>query len=244
MCLVGFTAAIVDSIAGGGGVITLPAYLAFGIPPQMSLGTNKFSGTASSLTSSLNYFRFGKINMSLLKYLIPFSLIGSALGVFTVLRIHQNTLRIVMIILIFFVGIYSLLSRRLGQKDHYKGYTLKTLLSGMFLAFSLGFYDGFFGPGTGSFLIFGLLKIYHFDFLNASGNSKMLNFISNITSLTLFAINGKIIYLYAIPVSIFMIFGAISGSKIAYKKGSRIIKPIFILMSLAVAIKLLFDLRR
>jgi len=244
LCLIGYIAAIVDSIAGGGGVITLPAYLAFGIPPQMSLGTNKFSGTASSLTSSFRYFRFGKINLSLLKYLIPFSLIGSALGVLTVLRIKQDTLRIVMIVLIFFVGIYSSFSKRLGQKDHYKGYTLKTLLGGILLAFFLGFYDGFFGPGTGSFLIFGLLKIYHFDFLNASGNSKMLNFTSNITSLTLFAIHGKIVYLYAIPVSLFMVFGAISGSKIAYKKGARIIKPIFILMTFAVVIKLLIDLKQ
>lgn len=242
LCIAGFVAAIVDAIAGGGGLISLPAYLIFGVPPQFALGTNKFSGTASSLTSSYHYFRYGKTNNKLLKYLIPFSLLGSALGVLSVLKINQQTLRIVLSCLIFVMCIYSLFAKNLGRNNNFIGLTTSNLILGSFFAFLLGFYDGFFGPGAGSFLLFVFIKIYHYDFLNASGNAKVLNFISNISSLTLFALNGKIVYLYAIPVSIFMILGAMTGSKIAYRGGSKIIKPLFILISLGIVGKLILDL--
>lgn len=241
LCVVGFFASMVDAIAGGGGIISLPAYLVFGIKPQMALGTNKFSGTASSLTSSFQYFRFRKTNFSLLKYLIPWSLLGSSLGVFVVLNIDQNKLRLILIVLIVSIGFYSLFSRKMGESNLYKGFSLRTLFWGSFFAFLLGFYDGFFGPGTGSFLLFLFVKLFHFDFLHATGNAKVLNFISNITSLFLFALNGKIVYLYAIPVSIFMIFGAICGSKIAFIQGVKIIKPLFVIMSIAIAIKLFLN---
>jgi len=241
LCVVGFIAAIVDAIAGGGGILTLPAYLLFGIPPQMALGTNKFSGTACSLTSSYHYFKFGKTNTTLLKFLIPATFLGAVLGVTVVLRINQQTLRIVLIILIVTMGIYSLFSKNMGEKNHFQGINPSSIVLGCFFAFLLGFYDGFFGPGAGSFLLFLFIKIYHYDFLNASGNAKVLNFVSNITSLILFAIHGKIVYLYAVPVSFFMILGAITGTKIACSKGSKLIKPIFILISISIAIKLLFD---
>jgi uncharacterized membrane protein YfcA len=244
LCLAGFVAAIVDAIAGGGGLISLPAYLLFGVPPQYALGTNKFSGTASSLTSSYHYFRYGKTNSKLLKYLIPFSLLGSSLGVFTVLKINQQTLKIVLSCLILIMCIYSLFTKNLGKKNNFTGLSTSNLILGSFFAFLLGFYDGFFGPGAGSFLLFVFIKIYHYDFLNASGNAKVLNFISNISSLTLFALNGKIVYLYAIPVSLFMILGAMTGSKIAYRGGSKIIKPLFILISFGVLLKLIIDVCR
>ncbi len=112
----------------------------------------------------------------------------------------------------------------------------------MVLGFSLGFYDGFFGPGTGSFLIFGLIYIFKFDFVHANGNAKILNFTSNIASLLTFAIEGKINYTYGILVAIFMILGARLGAKAAIAKGSKLIKPIFVTMSLAVAAKMLYNM--
>jgi len=110
----------------------------------------------------------------------------------------------------------------------------------MLLALSMGFYDGFFGPGTGSFLIFGLIYIYGFDFVRAGGNGKVLNFVSNITSLVMFAISKQIDYKIGIPVAIFMILGAKFGTKIALTKGAKLMKPIFVTMSLAVAVKMLY----
>ncbi len=106
----------------------------------------------------------------------------------------------------------------------------------------MGFYEGFFGPGTGSFIIFGLIGIYGFDFVRASGNAKAMNFMSNITSLVVFAINGKVYYLMGIPMAIFMIIGAQVGSKVALKEGAKFIKPVFITMSLAVAGKMIYEM--
>lgn len=242
LCITGFFAAAIDSIAGGGGIISLPAFLFCGIPPHMALGTNKFSATCASFTSSLKYAQSGKVNSKLLKLLAPFTLVGAATGVACALSLKPAYLNIIVLALLLCVGVYSLFSRTVGIEDNFHGLNKKNIISGMMLAALLGFYDGFFGPGTGSFLIFGLISIYGFDFINAGGNGKVLNFISNITSLLLFAINGQINYMYGIPVAIFMIAGARVGTKLALNKGAKLMKPIFVAMSLAAAIKMLFSL--
>ncbi|WP_243428279.1 TSUP family transporter [Clostridium rhizosphaerae] len=242
LCPAGFLAALVDSIAGGGGLISVPAYLLAGIPPHVTLGTNKFSSTAASFTSSLKFARSGKINFNIMKYLAPLTLVGAVLGVTSVLKVDQSFLYSLVLILILCVGVYSFFSKSIGMEDKFKGTSRKTILLGMILALALGFYDGFFGPGTGSFLIFGLISIYGFDFVKASGNAKFLNFISNITSLLLFAAHGQINYILGIPVAIFMIFGARLGTVMAINKGSKLIKPIFITMSLGVAVKMLYQM--
>lgn len=242
LCPLGFLAALVDSIAGGGGLISVPAYLLAGVPPHLALGTNKFSSTAASFTSSLKFARSGKINFEIMKYLAPLTFVGAILGVTSVLKLDQNFLYTLVLILVLCVGIYSFFSKSIGVEDKFKAITRKALLLGMLLALVLGFYDGFFGPGTGSFLIFGLINIYGFDFVKASGNGKFLNFVSNVTSLLLFAINGQINYIIGLPVAIFMIFGARIGTVLALNKGAKLIKPIFVTMSLGVAVKMLYQM--
>lgn len=242
LCIAGFFAALVDSIAGGGGLISVPAFMLAGLPPHLTLGTNKFSATTASFTSSLKFIKSGKVKFDILKYLIPFTLIGAAIGVNTVLIIDQKYLYTMVLILILFVGIYSFFSKSIGLTYNFKGINSKTIFLGILLALGLGFYDGFFGPGTGSFLIFGFIGIYGFDFLRASSNAKILNFVSNITSLIIFAFNKQINYKYGIPVAICMIAGAQIGTKLAITNGSKLIKPIFITMSLAVAVKMLYKM--
>lgn len=239
LCFVGFFAAMVDSIAGGGGLITVPAYMLAGLPPHMALGTNKFSATAGSCTSSMKFIKERKVNFDILKYIAPFTLLGACIGVNTILKVNENFLYILVFIMIMFVGIYSLFSKSLGTENRFKGITKKSILLGILLGFSLGFYDGFFGPGTGSFLVFGLINIFGLDFVFASGNARFLNFISNITSLVLFALNGQINYMVSAPVAISMILGAKLGTRLAITKGFKLIKPIFVTMSLAVAVKML-----
>lgn len=241
LCIAGFVAAFVDSIAGGGGLISVPAFFIAGFPAHLALGTNKFAATTASFTSSLKFARSGKVNFKVLKYIIPFTLIGAALGVKTVLLIDQNFLYPIVMGLILFVGIYSLFSKSIGVENRFEGVTKKNLFLGILLGFTIGFYDGFFGPGTGSFLIFGLIHIFKWDFTNAGGNAKFLNFISNVTSLVMFAIGGKINYAYGIPVALFMIVGAQLGTRAALSKGTKLIKPIFVIMSLGVAIKILIE---
>lgn len=237
-----FAAAAVDSIAGGGGLISLPSYILCGIPSHIALGTNKFSSTSGAIVSGFQYFKNGKVNFKLLKYLIPFSFIGSMLGVYTVLKINENLIRIIVLILILFVGIYSLFSRKLGMEDNFKGITRKNIFLGILLAFCLGFYDGFFGPGTGSFLIFGMIKIYGYNYINASGNSKILNLTSNVSALIIFALHSQIYFYLGLITASAMILGANLGTKIALNKGSKLIKPIFICMSLGVAVKMIYSL--
>lgn len=242
LCPAGFLAALVDSIAGGGGLISVPAYLLAGVPPHLTLGTNKFSSTAASFTSSLKFARSGKVNFDIMKYIAPLTLIGAVFGVTSVLKVDQNVLNTLVLVLIVCVGVYSMFSKSIGVEDKYMGKTKRNIVIGAVLALSLGFYDGFFGPGTGSFLIFGLISIYGFDFVKASGNAKFLNFVSNITSLVMFGLHGQINYLLGIPVAICMIFGARIGTVLALNKGSKLIKPIFITMSLGVAVKMLYQM--
>ncbi len=242
LSVAGFIAAFVDAIAGGGGLITVPAYLLAGFPPHLALGTNKFASTTGSFTSSYKFIRAGKVNWEYLKCVLPLVFIGAVLGVRTVLLIDQSFLYPIVMVLILFVGLYSLFSKSLGQVSSYTGINKKSLTAGLILGFSLGFYDGFFGPGTGSFIIFGLLYIFKFDFVTASGNAKVMNFISNLASLLTFALSGKIDYKYGLIIGCFMIMGARLGSKAALARGSRLIKPIFIVMSLAVAGKMLYNM--
>jgi uncharacterized membrane protein YfcA len=241
LCFAGFLAAIIDAIAGGGGLITIPAYLMAGVPPHMALGTNKFCATCSSLTSCFNFAQSGKVNLKLFKKLAPFSLLGSILGVHTVMIIRPSYLNIIVLILLIIVALFSLFCKNVGLKNNFHGLTTKNIILGIILSFALGFYTGFFGPGTGAFMMIGLILVFKFDFIGASGNSKSLTTISNLTSLILFAFNRQINYKLAIPVSIAMIIGAKLGTKIALNKGSKIIKPVFTTISLLVAIKILYQ---
>lgn len=242
LCSAGFLSAFIDSIAGGGGLISVPAYFMVGFPPHFTLGTNKFSASSGSLVSTLRFAKSGKVDKFLLKTLLPFSFLGAVTGVITVLLLDPNILKPLVLILLLGVGIYSFLSKDVGLEDTFEGTSKKTLIIGGAFAYLMGFYDGFFGPGAGSFIIFGLIKIYGFDFVRASGNAKAMNLTSNVTSLALFAINGKIYYLMGIPMAIFMVLGASVGSKLAIKEGAKFIKPIFITMSILVAGKMFYEL--
>ncbi|WP_040192957.1 TSUP family transporter [Clostridium culturomicium] len=242
LCIAGFFAAFVDSIAGGGGIISVPAYMIVGLPTHIALGTNKFAATMGSLTSSINFIRSGNCNFKLLKIVAPFTLIGSILGVKTVLLIDESFLQPLVLILILAIGIYTFFSKSLGEEDNFNGFTKKNLFLSILLGFSLGFYDGFFGPGTGTFLVFGFINILGLNFLKASANARVLNFVSNISALVTFALSGNINYLIGIPVCILMILGAKIGTRLAINKGNKIIKPIFITMAMAVAVKMLFQI--
>lgn len=239
LCLAGFVAAFVDSIAGGGGLISVPAYQLAGLPPRMVLGTNKFSASCASFTSSLKYLRSGKGDKKLLKYTVPFTLMGAGIGVSVALNIDERILSAIIVVMVMIIGIYSLFSKNIGIKESLKPLNKKRITLVLILALTLGFYDGFFGPGTGSFLIFGLIHILGYEFTKASANARVMNFASNIASLILFASSQNINYQYGIPVAICSIIGARLGTNVALKNGAKIIKPIFVSMSLLISLKLL-----
>lgn len=242
VCLAGFFGALVDAIVGGGGLITIPALLSVGMPTHLALGTNKFASSMGTISSAYHYYKSGEVEFSILKFLLPLSLVGSALGVLAVLAIDPDFLKGFIIVMVLVIGLYTLLKKNLGLINHRFEVTRKKIKQGMGLSFGLGFYDGFFGPGTGSFLIFGMIHIFGFDFRKASANSKFLNFASNFTSLILFLINGKIMFAYGIPMAISMVIGARVGTHLAVTKGAKFIKPVFVLVSFLLVLKLSFDL--
>ncbi|QSX05075.1 TSUP family transporter [Sedimentibacter sp. zth1] len=242
VCIAGFVAAFVDSIAGGGGLISVPAYLLIGLPPTMVNGTNKFSATSASLTSSIKFIKSKKADYRVLKFALPFTVIGAIIGVNTALSIPESFLKTIITVLIIFIGFYTYFSKSLGIKENFKGYTVLNIIFSCILALFIGFYDGFFGPGTGTFLTFGLITIFGYDFTRASGTARVMNFTSNIVSLILYAVNSRIMYTYGIPVAIFAIIGANLGTRFALKNGSKFIKPIFIIIALATAIKMIVEI--
>lgn len=242
ICIIGFFAAMVDSMVGGGGLISLPALIATGMPTHLALGTNKFAASSGAISSSLSYLKSGNVNKKLMKILFPCSLIGSAIGVKVVLGLNPDFLKAIIIFLVAIIGVYTLINKDLGLKNNYSEPTGKKKIKGVGLASFFGFYDGFFGPGTGSFLIFGLIHIFGFDFKNAAANAKVLNLASNFTAALIFLINGQVAFKYGIPMAISMIIGAKVGTHMAIKGGSKFIKPIFVIVSFVLVVKMGIDL--
>ena len=233
-----FIAAVVDAISGGGGLISLPAYFAVGFPPHMALGTNKLSAFLSTFASTFKFWKAKKINIEIVSKLFAFSLAGAAIGVKTAVSIEPKYFKPISFVTLILVFLYTLKNKNIGEVNYYKGTTPKTLLIGKIMAFSLGFYDGFLGPGTGSFLIFCLIKIFKLDFSSASGNTKILNLSSNFASLVVFAFLGKLNWVYGLSIAVVMTFGAIIGSRLAILKGNKFIKPVFLVVTSILILKM------
>ncbi len=237
LAVAGFLAQFVDAIAGGGGLISLPALLLIGVPIKVASGTNKLGAVFGTTSSAYNYASKGYCDFKLIFMLAPFTLVGAILGTVTFLKIDSSFLSPIIMILIGIISLYTVFKKEIGTNYDFKGISKKTIFLGSILAFVMGFYDGFFGPGTGSFLIFGLIKIYGFDFVHSSANAKFLNLTSNLTSLITFLISGSVDIKLGLYFAFFMVIGSYIGSNVAMKAGSKLIKPIFILISIATMLK-------
>lgn len=237
----GFVASFIDSVVGGGGLISVPALLAAGLPPGIALGTNKLGGTMSSLTSSLSFLLSGKMDLRLVKKWFPLSLLGSAAGAYTVRLIPPDFLKPLVIVLLITVTVYTLFKRKGPVRSGSPKLTVKTIAAGGLVALAIGYYDGFFGPGTGSFLLFAFVLL-GFDFVTAAGNAKALNLASNAGSLAVFAGMGYINFYYGVPMALAMIAGALIGSRVAIRKGAAYVKPLFILITALLIGKQLWDM--
>ena len=236
-------AAFIDSIVGGGGLISVPALMWTGLPPVAVLATNKGAAIFSSLTSFVTFLRSGKMDTWLIKRLFPLALIGSGAGVFTVRLIPPEILRPLVTVMLVLVLIYTLFKKDWGKESHYEGMSTRMLMLAGLASFSLGFYDGFFGPGAGSFMLFAFLMI-GFDFVGAAAGARALNFASNLAAFSLFAWLGLIEYRYALPMGLAMIAGAYCGSKLALTRGTGFVRPLFIIMTTVLIGKQLVELLR
>ncbi|SDW37979.1 hypothetical protein SAMN05444487_1034 [Marininema mesophilum] len=236
----GFLAAFVDSVVGGGGLIAIPALLFAGLPPAMALGTNKLASSMSSLTSTISFMRAGKIHFGMVKMLIPLSLIGSLSGAFIMRQVPSDFLKPLIILLLLLVTLYTFFKKNWGAESTYTGMTLKKGLLIALAALVIGFYDGFFGAGTGSFLMFSFLTL-GFNFVEAAGNAKVLNFASNFAAVVMFVYLDAINYAYGLPMGVAMVLGALLGSKLAISKGTSYVKALFVSVSILMISKQCWD---
>lgn len=236
----GFLAAFIDSVVGGGGLIALPALLFTGLNPAGAVATNKLAGTIGSLTSTYMFYRSGKLDIKSVFKLFPLTFIGSMFGAWTVHLINPEVLKPLMLVMLAAVAIYTIFKKDWGSISTPKQLSIRHYLIFMAAIFAIGFYDGFIGPGTGSFLIFSFLLI-GFDFLKAAGIAKFLNFGSNIAGLLMFIFLGQVNYTYGIIMGIAQLAGAICGSKFAIKKGSSYVRALFIAVTCLLLAKNIYD---
>ncbi|PZE20706.1 sulfite exporter TauE/SafE family protein [Paenibacillus xerothermodurans] len=237
----GFVAAFIDSVVGGGGLISVPALMLTGLPPAMVLGTNKLGSTFSSLTSTLSFLVSGKISAKLVLALFPLSFVGAVLGTYTVHLLSPEFLKPLVICLLALLLIYTLMKKNWGAAARPRPAKMSTRVAVGAAAVVIGFYDGFFGPGTGSFLLF-LFLLLGFDFVGASANAKVLNMASNLASLISFLLLKSVHIGYGLTLGAAMIAGALIGSRLAIRHGAAYVKPLFISVTTILIGKQLWDL--
>lgn len=237
-----FLAGFIDAIAGGGGLISLPAYWSAGIPPHMALGTNKFSSCCGTVFSTARYFRAKMIDVPIAIISAVMALLGSWLGASTALKLSAEFLNYLLIFLIPLITILTFVRKKLGIFDN--SHLLKIgyrLALGGVAGLVIGFYDGFFGPGTGTFLILIYSAILHYDFVRANGNTKVVNLASNVAALITFAQAGQIWYPIAIPAALCGIAGNLLGSKMVMLRGNKLIRQVFLLALILLLGRVLFN---
>lgn len=237
LALAALVAGFVDSIAGGGGLITIPALLAAGLPPAQALGTNKLQATFGSFSATLHFFHQGYIHLQEMKGAILAVFIASSIGTILVQFIKAEVLAQMIPFLLIGFALYFLLSPKVSNEGgkRYLGALGMTLMAGI-----VGFYDGFFGPGTGSFFALVFVALGGYGMTQATANAKLLNFTSNVASLLFFALGGKVLWTIGFSMALGQYVGASLGSKMAIKHGVKIIRPLIVTTSLLISAKLLW----
>ena len=233
ICPLVFTAGFVDSIAGGGGLISLPAYLISGLPVHTSIATNKLSSSMGTLISTVRYAKSGYVSWRLAVFCVAAALIGASLGANLALLIADTLFRFLMLIILPLTALYVMRKKDLFDTANKPVLSFPKLAAfSSAIAFMIGMYDGFYGPGTGTFLILLLTRFAHMDLQHANGLSKVINLTSNIASLTVYLISGQVIMLLGLVAGAFSILGNHLGSRSFAKRGAAIARPIILFVLL------------
>ncbi|OEH91589.1 TSUP family transporter [Bacillus solimangrovi] len=236
----GFLAAFIDAVVGGGGLISIPALLFSGLSPSAAIATNKLASSMGSLTSTIAFIRSGHVDFRLVIRLLPLVFCGSLLGAYIVNDVSPDILKPLVLVLLIAVAIYTIIKKDWGSKSTYRKLTWKKASIFALIITLIGFYDGFFGAGTGSFILFAFL-IIGFDFVQSAGNAKFLNFGSNIAALIMFIHLDAVVFSYGIPMGIAMVLGAFVGSNFAIKQGVTYVRGLFIIVTVFLIGKNIYD---
>ncbi|MCK6264204.1 TSUP family transporter [Vibrio sp. ZSDE26] len=231
-------AGFIDAMAGGGGLLTLPALLSAGVPPTQALATNKLQSSFGSFSASWYFVRSGIVNLKEMRLAILCTFVGSAIGAELVQHIDAGVLTSLIPILLLGISLYFLMAPQAGEGGG------KPKLSESMFAFSVGtgvgFYDGFFGPGTGSIFTICFVAIAQLSIVHATARTKVLNFTSNLAALLFFIIAGLPIWEIGLVMAVGGFIGARMGAKMVVTKGKKYIRPLVVVMSMVMALKLLW----
>lgn len=232
-------AGFIDAIAGGGGLITIPALLSAGLPPAMALGTNKLQACGGSFSASLYFVREKAVDLKQIWLLILLTFIGAALGTIVVQMIDIALLKVALPFLVMIIGLYFLFSPTISDEDQKQ--RISYPLFAFTAALGIGFYDGLFGPATGSFLTLAFVLLLGFNLTKGVAHAKVLNFTSNFASLIFFLIGGAVIWKIGLIMLVGQFIGGTLGARMVVTKGKRIIRPLIVTMSCLMAAKMLWD---
>ena len=243
VCPMLFLAGFVDSIAGGGGLISLPAYLLAGLPVHTAIGTNKFS---SAFGTTLSTVRFIRQRLVIARFAIPsvfFGFSGSAIGAKLSLLVSETVLKSLLLVVLP-IAAFCVLNRRIfrpHESDNIK-YDFKTFFVVMLSAFLVGIYDGLYGPGTGTFLIIAFSVFAKFSIKRANAHTKVINLSTNIAALVVFLLNGQVLIPLGIAAAVSNMLGNYAGSGLVMTKGVKIVKPLIIFVLTLLLIKIILGM--
>ena len=235
-----FAAGFIDAIAGGGGLITVPALMLAGLPPAQALATNKVQGVFGAATAAISYARKGHVD---LKTQLPAALtafLGGLAGAMLVTWLPTRLLQYIMPVLL--IGIAIFFAVKPGLDDRDRARRLTTTAFTLTIVPVTGFYDGLFGPGAGAFYMLSFVTLAGYGILKATAHTKLLNFASNLGGLIAFAMVGKPLWILGLAMAAAQILGAALGARAAMRVGAKLIKPLLILTSSALALRLIWQL--
>lgn len=241
LCPLILIAGMVDSIAGGGGLISLTAYYAVGLPPHLALGNNKFSSLWGTAVACWRYMRSGHINWSYALLSAAGALTGSALGARLSLLVDERYLQLLLVVVVPALAVFILWKPDFGRSEHAVGSCMMVFLS-IAAGFVTGCYDGFFGPGAGMFMTLAFSTVLGLDMVTASGNARLVNLSSNFAALITFVVNGNVNYAIGIPCALCGILGNYIGSGMAIKDGVKVIRPVMLVVLFLLLLKIVLDL--
>lgn len=241
VCPLVFLGGFVDAVAGGGGLISLPGYLIAGLSPIEAIGTNKFSASCGTFVATMRYSRCGFIQWRGMLPVVITALIGSWGGARLALLVDNNLFKIIMLVVLPVTAILVLNKRTLGK--YRSPFTVrKTIFVIAVLAMFMGVYDGFYGPGTGTFLMIMLVCVAHLRLERAVGTTKLINLSTNLASLSVYLVHGKVLFPLALVAALFGIAGNYIGAKYFAQKGAGFVKPLIVLVLAIFFVKLCLEL--
>ena len=231
VCPLIFLAGFVDAIGGGGGLISLPAYLLAGIPVHQAIATNKLSSACGTALATGRFIKRGLVNWRLALPTIVLAMLGSSLGANASLAMDEGLMEKVLIFVLPVAAVVVLNPRLFrDNEDGEVKLDRKTWITALVSSFVVGFYDGFYGPGTGTFLIIAFTVFAGLSLRSANAQAKIINLTTNLTSLTIFLLNGQVIFLLGLAAAVCNMAGGYLGAGLAISKGSRITRPVIILV--------------